>query len=120
MKAVWIALLAAVAAAPASAAVIAPAAAKAHAGQSVTVEGLVSEVHTARSGNETFIDMGGAYPNQAFTAVIYQPNMAAVGDVSGLAGKTVDLTGTVQLYQGKPMMLITSRRQIRTPGRSVH
>ena len=37
----------------------------------------------------------------------------AVGDVSGLTGKTVDITGTVQVYQGKPEMIITSRGQIR-------
>ena len=49
----------------------------------------MSEVHTARSGKETFIDMGGQYPNQTFTAVIFAPSMAAVGDVSG---KTVDIT----------------------------
>ena len=74
----------------------------------------MSEVHTARSGKETFIDIGGMYPNQTFTAVIFAPNMAAVGDVSGLAGKTVDLTGTVQMYAGRPEMIITSRGQIRT------
>jgi hypothetical protein len=59
-------------------------------------EGVVSEVHTARSGKETFIDIGGTYPNQIFTAVIFAPSMAAVGDVSGLTGKTIDVTGTIQ------------------------
>jgi exonuclease VII large subunit len=102
MKLAWIAPLAALAAPPASAAVIAPAAASSHAGQSVTVEGAVSEVHTARRGKETFIDVGGAYPNQTFTAVIFQQSMTAVGDVSGLVGKTVDITGTVHMYQASP------------------
>jgi len=105
--------LAAFIAAPASAAVIPASAASSHAGQSVTVEGVVSEVHTARSGKETFIDMGGAYPNQAFTAVIFAASMSAVGDVSGLTGKTVDVTGTIQMYGGKPEVIITSRAQIR-------
>jgi DNA/RNA endonuclease YhcR with UshA esterase domain len=113
MKVAWIALLTALVAAPGWAAVIAATAASSHVGQSVTVEGLVSEVHTARSGKETFIDIGGAYPNQTFTAVIFERSAAVVGDVSGLTGKTVDITGTIQMYEGKPEMIITSRDQIR-------
>jgi exonuclease VII large subunit len=113
MKVALIASLMTLAAASAGAAVIAPAAAGAHAGQSVTVEGQVSEVHTARSGKETFVDMGGTYPNQAFTGVIFQRSMAAVGDVKGLTGRTVDMTGTIQIFDGKPEMIITARDQIR-------
>jgi DNA/RNA endonuclease YhcR with UshA esterase domain len=109
-------LFTAVMAAAATAAVIPAASAGSHVGQSATVEGVVSEVHTARSGKETFIDIGGNYPNQIFTAVIFAPNMAAVGDVSGLTGKTVDLTGTIQSYQGKPEVIITSRAQIKVKG----
>ena len=113
MKVAWIACLTALFAVPALAGVVAATAASSHVGQSVTLEGLVSEVHTARSGKETFIDIGGMFPNQAFTAVIFAASIAAVGDVSGLAGKTVDLTGTAQMYEGKPEMIITSRGQIR-------
>jgi DNA/RNA endonuclease YhcR with UshA esterase domain len=113
MKVAWIASLTALVAAPAWAAVISATAASSHVGQSVTVEGLVSEVHTARSGKETFIDIGGAYPNQTFTAVIFERSAAVVGDVSGLTGKTVDITGTIQMYEGKPEVIITSRDQIR-------
>jgi hypothetical protein len=40
-------------------------------GQNATVEGPVSEVHHAASGKVTFIDMGGRYPNNTFTAVIF-------------------------------------------------
>src|SRR5580658_8049020 len=109
----WIALLTVLVAAPARAAVIPASAASSHVGHSVTVEGLVSEVHTARSGKETFIDMGGMYPNQTFTGVIFERSAAAVGDVRGLTGKTVDITGTIQMYEGKPELIITSRDQIR-------
>jgi DNA/RNA endonuclease YhcR with UshA esterase domain len=113
MNVAWIALLTALVALPASAAVVPASEASSHVGQSVTVEGQVSGVHTARSGKETFIDVGGAYPNQTFTAVIFQRSMAAVGDVGGLTGKTVDITGTIQTYEGKPEIIVTSRDQIR-------
>ena len=113
MKIGWIGLLAVLVAAPAWAAVIPATAASAHVGKTITVEGVVSEVHTASSGKETFIDIGGMYPNQAFTLIIFQRSMAAVGDVRGLTGKTIDVTGAVQLYEGKPGMIIDSRGQIR-------
>jgi hypothetical protein len=114
MKVAWIGLLGALlGAAPTQAAVIPATAAGSHTGRAATVEGVVSEVHTARSGAETFIDVGGMYPNQAFTAVIPQRSMAAVGDVSGLRGRTVDITGTIEMYEGKPGVFITSRAQIR-------
>jgi len=82
-------------------------------GQAVTVEGEVTEVHTARSGSATFIDMGGEYPNEAFTGVIFASDMGAVGDVSNLDGKTVDINGEVREYRGMPEIVISSRRQIK-------
>ena len=81
-------------------------------GQNVTVEGVVSGVYTARSG-VTFIDMGGSYPNNQFAGVIFADDANKVGDVSGLTGKTVDLTGTVQMYRGKPEIILKSADQIK-------
>ena len=43
---------------------IAAADAKTHVGQTVTVEGVVSEVHTAASGRATFIDIRRPLPEQ--------------------------------------------------------
>lgn len=83
-----------------------------HTGQIVTVEGTVTEVHTARSGSATFLDMGGQYPNQVFTGVIFARDMATVGDVSDLDGKTVDIKGLVRMYRGRPEIVISSRNQI--------
>ena len=52
--------------------VIAAADAPKHVGETVTVEGTVSAVHTKSLSGVTFIDMGGRYPNQAFTGVIFK------------------------------------------------
>jgi hypothetical protein len=94
---------------------IPPEQAESHIGQTVTVEGVVNEVHTARSGSATFIDMGGSYPANVFTGVIFASEMEAVGDVSDLGGKTVETNGEVRMYRGKPEIVISSRNQIRTP-----
>jgi hypothetical protein len=86
--------------------------ASSHVRQATTVEGVISQVHTARSGKVPFVDVAGMCPNQIFSAVIIAPAMPAVRDVSDLTGRTVDVKGTIQIYQGRPEVIITSRAQI--------
>jgi len=87
--------------------------AAAHVGETVTVEGIVTEVHTARSRSATFIDMGGEYPDNAFAGVIFASDMGTVGDLSDLTGKTIDINGTVRLYDGRAEIVISSQNQIK-------
>jgi len=89
-----------------------PAEAQAHAGQTVTVEGAVSNVHKIPNGI-TFIDMGGKFPDNTFTAVILAADAAKFPDVDSLNGKTVDVTGQVRLYKGKPEILLKDPAQIK-------
>jgi DNA/RNA endonuclease YhcR with UshA esterase domain len=89
-----------------------PTDAKTHVGQTVTVEGAVANVHTVASG-VTFIDMGGHYPDNVFTAVILPGDAGKFPDVNSLIGKTVAVTGAVRLYQGKPEILLTDAAQLK-------
>jgi len=99
-------------AAPALAQTIAAADAKAHVGQTVTIEGPVGNVYTARSGM-TFIDIGGRYPDNAFAAVIFADDTAKFPNVKALDGKVVDVTGAVSLYRGKPEIILKSADQMK-------
>jgi RecJ-like exonuclease len=92
--------------------VIAPADAKSHIGQTVTIEGPVGNVSTARSGM-TFIDIGGRYPDNAFAAVIFADDSTKFPDIKALDGKVVDVTGAVSLYRGKPEIIVKSADQVR-------
>ena len=83
-----------------------------HDGSVVTVEGIVRNVHVARSGRATFIDFDGVYPDNPFSAVIFEGDMVQVGDVSDLEGKTVDVTGKVRMYRNRPEIVVSSRSQI--------
>ena len=114
MRLILLALGLVLAAAPALAQTIKPEETKAHVGQTVTVEGAVSAVHHARSGRATFIDLGGRYPNNAFTAVILARDASKFPDVDALDGKTVDITGAVRLYRGKPEIVLSDPAQIKT------
>jgi len=86
--------------------------AKGHVGQTVTVEGVVSEVHTAASGRATFIDIGGRYPNNTFTAVIFSRDVTKFSNVDALDGKTVDITGPVRLHN-EPEIILNDPGQIK-------
>jgi DNA/RNA endonuclease YhcR with UshA esterase domain len=112
MRKLILALCFVVTAGSARAQTVQPADAKAHVGQTVTVEGVVSNVHKISSG-VTFIDMGGRFPDNVFTAVILSADAKKFPDVSSLNGKTVDITGAVQLYKGKAEILLTEAAQIK-------
>jgi DNA/RNA endonuclease YhcR with UshA esterase domain len=92
---------------------IAPADAKAHVGQTVTVEGAVGNVATFRSGM-TFIDIGGRYPDNALVAVIFTDDASKFPNMRALGGKTVDVTGPVSLYKGKPEIILKTADQMKT------
>lgn len=87
--------------------------AKAHIGQTAVVQASVSAVRTSRSG-VTFIDMDGLYPDNRFAAVIFVDDIGKFPDVKALEGKTVAISGPLQLYQGRPEIVLRSAAQIKT------
>jgi hypothetical protein len=96
---------------PAFAAIVYAADAGKYVGQTVTVEG-VANVHITASGM-TFFNIGGSYPNNPFSAVILAGDAGKFGNVSSDSGRTVDVTGTIILYQGKPEIVLTAPSQLR-------
>jgi DNA/RNA endonuclease YhcR with UshA esterase domain len=83
-----------------------------HPGQYVTVERTVVAVFTSTNGN-SFLSLGAAYPNQTFAGWIPRDSeLARVSTLAGLAGKKLRITGTIELYKGKPAIRISSTKQI--------
>lgn len=82
-----------------------------HVGEYVTVQGQVTQVHVSRKGN-IFLNMGGRYPRNAFTAVIFSGYASSFPDAGNFSGKHIRVAGFVKLYRGKPEIVITSRSQI--------
>lgn len=113
MKVVILAFGLALAAGSARAEAIAPSQAKAHVGQTVTVEGTVSDVFATRSG-VMFLDIGGTYPSNAFAVVIFKDDANKFPDADSLSGKTVDVTGSVRLYRGKAEIVLSDPAQLKT------
>jgi DNA/RNA endonuclease YhcR with UshA esterase domain len=82
-----------------------------HVGETATVTDRVDGVHQSGKGN-IFLNMGGAYPNQAFTAFIPSGSAGQFSQAQQYEGRTVAVTGNIQLYKGKPEIIVTSPTQI--------
>src|SRR5437660_3695750 len=82
-----------------------------HVGETATISGTVDGVHQSGKGN-IFLNMGGKYPNQAFTAWIPSGSAAQFSNPQQYEGKTVAVSGKITLYRGKPEIIVTSPSQV--------
>jgi DNA/RNA endonuclease YhcR with UshA esterase domain len=101
---------------PAVAAMIGPDKAAGHIGENATVCGIVASAHyAARSRSEpTFLNLGKAYPEQIFTAVIFGSDRAKFGEPERtLQGKRICVTGTIRLYRGAAEVILSDPDQLK-------
>jgi S1/P1 Nuclease len=57
----------------------------------------------------TLVNVGAAYPDQPLTVVL---KGEAIGVAAGLDGKTIKVTGKVEIYKGKPEIIINDKNKI--------
>jgi len=82
-----------------------------HVGETATIMDKVDGVHQSGKGN-IFLNMGGKYPNQAFTAWIPSANVGQFSNPQQYEGKTAAVSGKISLYRGKPEIIVTNVSQI--------
>ncbi len=95
----------------ASAETISPQEASRHVGEFVTVEGVVSQVSRSKGGT-TFVNFGGRFPNHVFYGVIFRSKIDAFRGIFSLEGRRVRMEGRIQMYKGKPQIVLSSPQQI--------
>ena len=95
----------------ANADIITPREAAQNIGSYSTVEGAVSQVSKSRGGT-TFINFGGRFPNHVFYGVVFKKYAHKFRNLEGLVGKSVAISGTIELYKGKPQIILFSPDQI--------
>jgi hypothetical protein len=81
-------------------------------GKTVTVIDTVSGVYLSKTGTY-FINMGGEYPDNAFTAVIFKSDTAKFHAVKSWEGKVVEVTGKIRKYRGKPEIVVGERELVK-------
>jgi DNA/RNA endonuclease YhcR with UshA esterase domain len=82
-----------------------------HVGETATITDKVDGVHQSGKGH-IFLNMGGKYPNQAFTAYIPAASAAQFPQPQQYEGRTVTVSGKITLYKGKPEIIVNSPSQI--------
>jgi hypothetical protein len=78
-----------------------------HVGETATVKDRVDGFHQSGKGN-IFLNMGGKYPNQAFTAFIPAASAAQFSQAQQYEGQIIAVSGKITLYKGKPEIVVTS------------
>lgn len=91
---------------------VSPGDAARYVGQTVTVQGVVSQVSVSRRSGTTFLNFGGRYPNHGFTAVIFRRSTSLFPDPQQYEGRRVRVTGQVRMYNGKPEIVLESPDQL--------
>jgi micrococcal nuclease len=86
---------------------ITPADAKSHIGETAVVKGVVAQV--TKGAKAVFLNFGGKYPDNIFTAVSFNLPFSAL---SAFEGKTVTVSGTIKDYKGKPEIIVSNLGQI--------
>ena len=83
-----------------------------HVGETVTVTGTVGDVGHSQRSNTIFVNFGPPFPNHIFTAVIFASAATQFPDVDSWKGKTLNVTGAVKMYRGKPEIILESPKQV--------
>ena len=82
-----------------------------HAGETRCVTGKVVRVKVGVRGVH-FLDFCEDQRTCPFTVVVFSNDLKDVGDVRGLAGRTIEIHGTVKMYEGRAEIILNRISQI--------
>ena len=80
-------------------------------GQSAVVRGKVVQVN--KREKVCNLNFGGTFPNHVFEAVIFAGDFKTFPDLEKLEGKTVELSGKITEYKGKPQIVLKTKSQLK-------
>jgi hypothetical protein len=103
----------------AHAASLSPEQAADHVGEATTVCGPVASATYMPQAPQspTFLDLGKPFPNQIFSAIIFGGDRSKFGTPeTSTRDKSICVTGTIFLYQGKPEIILHDPKQLSGDG----
>ncbi|MHB1956989.1 MAG: hypothetical protein ACYCOU_25000 [Sulfobacillus sp.] len=80
-------------------------------GELAVIEGRVVDVHVSRKGN-CFMHFGARYPNETLSGVVFSSSVSRFSGLKRLNGYVVRIRGLLQLYRGKPEIILRSPEQL--------
>ncbi len=87
-----------------------------HVGKTITICSKVQSTFVTKGEKKTtYINFGKPYPNNTFTAVIFETDLKNFKYIPSevLSDKNVCITGKVELYKGKPQIIVKKEEQIK-------
>src|SRR5690348_16636944 len=87
-------------------------------GANTCVSAKVTQISQGRDGVQ-YIDFCAVHSSCAFSGVVFAKDLRDVGDIRTLPGKTVEVHGQIQEYEGHSEIIVRSARQLRGPGISL-
>jgi hypothetical protein len=82
-------------------------------GDTTCVTGKVIAVGSSPHSGTHFLNFCEDYRDCPFTVVVFARDLENVGDVRSLAGKQIEVYGTIKEYKGKGEIILSSFRQLR-------
>jgi hypothetical protein len=88
--------------------------AKAHAGETAVVCGIVASVYEPRKKlwRPTFLNFDKKYPATEFSVLIWRKDRAAVGSVRQFAGRRICVSGEVYLYRDRAQVKLMDSKSV--------
>lgn len=80
-------------------------------GKNVIVKGYVADVHITKK--VAYLNFDNKYPNNTFTGVIFARSFPVFDDIDKYEGKTIEISGEVTEYKGKPQIILENKDQIK-------
>lgn len=82
----------------------------------INISGKISDFYESQNNN-VFLNFGGKYPNHCFTAVIFSHSLDGFDiNMDQLEGRRVRIEGKVEMFEGKPEIIIEDRSQVEVVG----
>lgn len=83
-----------------------------HVGETTTVVGVLNGFHFGGRRQPTYWNIDGRYPDNLFTAVIPASHAGEFPNAKPLIGRVLAITGTIELFNGKPQIVLTNINQV--------
>ncbi len=80
-------------------------------GKDLTVTGFVADVY--KNDKVAYLNFVEKYPQNPFTAVIFENKFSEFKDINKYEMKNVEVTGRVSSFKGKPQIILDSPNQIK-------
>jgi len=82
-------------------------------GEEQCVTGKVVKVSRSPRSGTTFLNFCDDYRNCPFTVVVFPKDLAGVGDVAKLEGKTIEIFGKIKDYKGQAEIILSDPVQLK-------